>query len=84
MSDINEGMPRITGDMTVHQRDVVPRRRRGFLSFIRNRKRPAKLAVREESIPKNRTTPDPCWDNYEQVGWKYKKGRKVPNCVPKK
>ena len=27
---------------------------------------------------------DPCWDKYEQVGMKTKKGKKVPNCVPKK
>jgi hypothetical protein len=25
----------------------------------------------------------PCWDGYEQVGFKTKNGRKVPNCVPK-
>jgi hypothetical protein len=27
---------------------------------------------------------DPCWDGYEQVGMKQKKGKPVPNCVPKK
>jgi hypothetical protein len=27
---------------------------------------------------------DPCWDGYEMVGQKKKKGKKVPNCVPKK
>jgi hypothetical protein len=26
---------------------------------------------------------DPCWKNYEMVGMKIKKGKKVPNCVPK-
>lgn len=25
----------------------------------------------------------PCWDGYEQVGWKTQDGKKVPNCVPK-
>ena len=24
----------------------------------------------------------PCWDGYEQIGWKFKDGKKVPNCVP--
>ena len=27
---------------------------------------------------------DPCWDGYKKVGMKIKKGKKVPNCVPKK
>lgn len=26
---------------------------------------------------------DPCWDGYEMVGTKKKKGKTVPNCVPK-
>jgi Zn-finger nucleic acid-binding protein len=25
----------------------------------------------------------PCWEGYEQIGWKTKDGRRVPNCVPK-
>jgi hypothetical protein len=25
---------------------------------------------------------DPCWDGYEMIGTKMKKGREVPNCVP--
>tara|TARA_R100000995_G_scaffold32612_1_gene14663 strand:- start:99 stop:266 length:168 start_codon:yes stop_codon:yes gene_type:complete len=25
----------------------------------------------------------PCWDRYKQVGFKYKDGKRVPNCVPK-
>jgi hypothetical protein len=79
MKNINEifGIPRITKDLTIHARDVLPRRRR----LIRKRRTWSKLAFREEA--NKRTTPDPCWDNYEQVGWKNKKGRKVPNCVPK-
>ena len=24
----------------------------------------------------------PCWEGYEQVGYKTKNGKKVPNCVP--
>jgi len=37
-------------------------------------------------MAKKKKTPkkDPCWNNYEQVGMKEKKGEKVPNCVPKK
>ncbi len=31
-----------------------------------------------------RTTKDPCWSGYEQVGMKIKGGKRVPNCVPKK
>jgi hypothetical protein len=27
---------------------------------------------------------NPCWDGYEMVGKKMKKGKEVPNCVPKK
>ena len=27
---------------------------------------------------------DPCWDGYQQIGMKMKKGKKVPNCVPVK
>ena len=27
---------------------------------------------------------DPCWDGYRQLGTKKKKGKEVPNCVPKK
>jgi hypothetical protein len=27
---------------------------------------------------------DPCWTGYEQIGMKDKKGKPVPNCVPKK
>ena len=27
---------------------------------------------------------DECWKDYNQVGMKKKKGKKVPNCVPKK
>ena len=27
---------------------------------------------------------DPCWKGYEMVGKKIKKGKEVPNCVPKK
>jgi hypothetical protein len=32
---------------------------------------------------RKRRTPDPCWKGYEQIGFKTKKGRRVPNCVPK-
>jgi hypothetical protein len=26
---------------------------------------------------------NPCWKGYQMVGMKKKKGKKVPNCVPK-
>ena len=26
---------------------------------------------------------DPCWEGYEQIGWKTQDGKRVPNCVPK-
>ena len=81
--------PRVTKDLTVHVRDHVKAPRLASKrSLPRRRKIKSKLAVSkspnvmEQSA--KRTTPDPCWDNYEQIGWKSKKGRKVPNCVPKK
>lgn len=30
----------------------------------------------------NKTETNPCWEGYEKVGMKTKKGKKVPNCVP--
>ena len=27
---------------------------------------------------------DSCWEGYEKIGMKMKKGRLVPNCVPEK
>lgn len=27
-------------------------------------------------------TKGPCWKGYQQVGFKMKNGKKVPNCVP--
>lgn len=32
---------------------------------------------------KNGGNVDPCWDDYEMFGMKTKKGKEVPNCVPK-
>jgi len=29
-----------------------------------------------------KSTEDPCWDGYKQVGMKDKNGKEVPNCVP--
>lgn len=34
--------------------------------------------------PKQKKATNPCWDGYEQIGMKIKKGKKVPNCVPEK
>ena len=36
------------------------------------------------SKKKSTVKKDPCWEGYEQVGMKMKKGKLVPNCVPKK
>ena len=45
------------------------------------------LNLQAMATSKKKTTPakkDPCWDGYEQVGMKQKKGKPVPNCVPEK
>jgi len=35
--------------------------------------------------PKRKTPKkDPCWEGYEQIGFKEKNGKRVPNCVSKK
>jgi len=31
----------------------------------------------------NKKQKNPCWKGYEMVGMKKKKGKNVPNCVPK-
>jgi hypothetical protein len=33
---------------------------------------------------KKKTTEDPCWKGYKQIGMKTKNGKKVPDCVPVK
>lgn len=33
---------------------------------------------------KNQKSGDPCWEGYEKIGMKMKKGKLVPNCVPVK
>ena len=33
---------------------------------------------------KKKKMKNPCWKGYEMVGTKKKKGKTVPNCVPKK
>lgn len=45
----------------------------------RNAKKVMKLEAKEMKPEDN-----PCWDDYEMVGFKKKNGKKVPNCVPKK
>jgi len=40
-------------------------------------------ATKKKSGSKKRSTEDPCWKGYEQVGNKKKNGKTVPNCVPK-
>lgn len=34
--------------------------------------------------PRDKKSNEPCWDGYEKVGMKIKKGKRVPNCVPEK
>ncbi len=41
----------------------------------------AKIKISKEKQSKEK---DPCWDGYEKIGMKNKKGKQVPNCVPKK
>lgn len=33
---------------------------------------------------KKAVSKDPCWEGYEKIGMKMKKGKLVPNCVPVK
>ena len=33
---------------------------------------------------KKKKMKNPCWKGYEMIGTKNKKGKTVPNCVPKK
>lgn len=43
------------------------------------------IALRESGLSKYAKggNVDPCWDDYEMFGMKTKKGKEVPNCVPK-
>jgi hypothetical protein len=45
-------------------------------SFNRNRKEPKLESFKEFYL-------EACWKGYQQVGTKKKRGKKVPNCVPK-
>lgn len=36
----------------------------------------------EAVAKKKKMKDDPCWDGYEMVGMKKKRGKEVPNCVP--
>ena len=42
-----------------------------------------KVRKRSDNILAQETDDDPCWKNYRQLGTKKKKGKTVPNCVPK-
>ena len=44
------------------------------------------MATKKKSTEKSKAkkSGDPCWDNYKKAGMKIKKGKKVPNCIPKK
>jgi hypothetical protein len=37
-----------------------------------------------KSAFKKKKMKNPCWKGYEMIGTKKKKGKTVPNCVPKK
>jgi hypothetical protein len=39
------------------------------------------MTNKKENLDKS--SDDPCWDGYVQVGTKMKDGKEVPNCVPK-
>lgn len=42
------------------------------------------MPCEQHSIEAGKTTKSPCWDGYEQKGWKTGKGgKRVPNCVKK-
>ena len=47
---------------------------------------PLYKAKRQERLLESvaRKEDDPCWSGYEMIGMKTKRGRPVPNCVPKK
>jgi nicotinic acid mononucleotide adenylyltransferase len=40
------------------------------------------LMEQVENITEKKSSDDPCWKDYMQVGMKNKNGKKVPNCVP--
>lgn len=44
------------------------------------------MANKKKRTPKSnaRQPVNPCWDGYKKVGMKIKRGKNVPNCVPKK
>lgn len=52
-------------------------------SFVVSSKKPKGKPKVEVSEAKKMEDDDPCWDDYEMVGFKKKNGKKVPNCVPK-
>ena len=52
-------------------------------SFVVSSKKPKGKPKAEVFEAKKMEGDDPCWDDYEMVGFKKKNGKKVPNCVPK-
>lgn len=44
------------------------------------------LAMRKKPKAKStdKSSDNPCWKKYKQVGMKEKNGKQVPNCVPDK
>ena len=43
------------------------------------------MPCEEHSVDAGKNTKSPCWDGYEQKGWKTgKSGKRVPNCQKKK
>ena len=43
-----------------------------------------KIIMSFVSAFKKKKMKNPCWKGYEMIGTKKKKGKTVPNCVPKK
>jgi len=68
---------------------VKPRGRRGVVVRKPGSGLPKNLFKTKSAFAKVRKEPTlkkedgPCWDTHKQVGMKMKKGRRVPNCVPK-
>ncbi len=44
------------------------------------------MATTKKAVKKSaaKSKSNPCWDGYEKIGMKTKKGKLVPNCVPVK
>lgn len=48
----------------------------------KSRKIPKSVVMKGKIVSPESVSVSPCWEGYEQIGMKKKKGRLVPNCVP--